>query len=165
MEQTTIQLDSIQIVGIKTRTTYQKELHPLTSEIIRCVQRYWSEAVHQLIPHRRNPGILFCVYTEYETDYNGGYTYFIGEEVTQIDILPNELDSLIIPAQTYAKFTTNPGPIPAIIINAWQDIWKRSAAHLGGDRNYQADFEVYDDRARSPGNAVVDIFVGIQSKG
>ena len=66
-----------------------------------------------------------------------------------------------IPAQTYVKFTSPPGQMPAAVIGMWQKIWKMSAAELGGKRAFVADFEVYDERSMDPNNATVDIYIGI----
>ncbi len=34
--------------------------------------------------------------------------------------------------------------------------------NLGGKRKYIADFEVYDQRAANPNQAVIDIYIGIE---
>lgn len=37
-----------------------------------------------------------------------------------------------------------------------------SANDLGGERVYIADFEIYDQRAADPSNAIADIYIGIK---
>ena len=114
------------------------------------------------IPYRTKPGTTFCVYTCYDSDYKGAYTYFIGEEVESFDDrLPDGFHNLIIPGQHYAKFTSTPAPMPDVIVNAWQNIWDMSAKELGGRRCYHSDFEIYDERAADHQNIVLDIYVGI----
>ncbi|MBS4163416.1 hypothetical protein PRO82_000718 [Candidatus Protochlamydia amoebophila] len=49
--------------------------------------------------------------------------------------------------QQYAKFTTAPALMPDVIVNAWNYIWKMSASKLNGERRYNANFEIYDERA------------------
>ena len=49
-----------------------------------------------------------------------------------------------------------------LIINAWQNIWRMSSADFGGERLYGTDFELYDQRAANPANAIVDIYVGLK---
>jgi len=39
-----------------------------------------------------------------------------------------------------------------------------SSNDFGGKRAYQADFEVYDQRARDPNNTVLDIHIGIRNE-
>jgi predicted transcriptional regulator YdeE len=33
---------------------------------------------------------------------------------------------------------------------------------LGGDRTYKSDYEVYDQRAQNPTDAVVDLYVAVR---
>ena len=104
----------------------------------------------------------FCIYTNYESDFNGEYTYFIGEEVTSIEKIGDGFETLSIPVQNYAKFTNQPAPMPAACIDMWQNIWKMSASDLGGERAYIADFEVYDERSHDHNNVTLDIYIGIR---
>lgn len=60
------------------------------------------------------------------------------------------------------KFTSNPGKMPAVCIDMWQNIWKMNEAGLGGKRAYIADFEVYDQRSQNPKQTVLDIYIGVQ---
>lgn len=160
MEKTGLNLPDTQLLGIKVRTSYQNETNPLTSEIALCVQRYWQEGVADKLPNRVNPGRLFAAYFEYESDYTGEYSYFLGEEVSSVEEVPDGLSSLVVPAGAYTKFTTMPAPIPHVIMDAWQKIWQLDASELGGERKYAVDFEIYDERALNPMAAVIDVYVG-----
>jgi predicted transcriptional regulator YdeE len=135
----------------------------MSGNIFPCVQRYFHGALFEKIPNRVNPGTTFCAYTDYENGYLGGYTYFIGEEVSSFDdhVQSSGLDILVIPRQIYAKFTTKPAPMPEVIVKAWKAVWDMSAKELGGERNYRTDFEMYDERASDHQNIVLDIYVGI----
>lgn len=157
-------LPEIRLIGITTRTNSKTifEANPSTNPIAATVQRYFHQGLAQKIPHRKNPGTTFCVYTNYESDFTGDYTYFIGEEVTSFDHVSKEFETLVIPAQTYAKFTSKPGPMPAVCIDMWQRIWKMNDAELGGKRAYIADFELYDERSTDHTNVVLDIYIGIE---
>lgn len=86
----------------------------------------------------------------------------IGEEVTEVGSLSEGLKAFTIPAQTYAQFTTDAGPMPQVVIAAWQEIWQMRDTDLGGKRAYQADFELYDERARDPQKTVVDLYIGVK---
>jgi predicted transcriptional regulator YdeE len=63
--------------------------------------------------------------------------------------------------QKYVKFTTTPVPMPDVIVNAWNSIWKMSSAELEGKRRYHTDYEIYDERAKDHQNIILDIWVGI----
>jgi predicted transcriptional regulator YdeE len=156
------QLPEINLVGIQVRTSYKAELNKLAGNIFPCVRSYFHKRLFEKISHRKRPGRTFCAYTDYESDYKGAYTYFIGEEVTSLDLaLDKGFSKLTIPAQTYAKFTTGPAPMPAVVVDAWEAIWKMTPEVLGGKRNYLSDFEIYDERAADHSKIVMDLFIGI----
>ncbi len=161
------------LVGISVQTRFQNEINPAHAKITPTVQRYFTEQLFNKIPNRVKPGTTYCIYTGYDdsaikakdNSYMGAYTYFVGEHVSSISDaidLPNDLTILTIPAQTYAKFTTEPGAMPFVVIQAWQRIWTMKQADLGGVRRFHADFEVYDERAMNPKAATLDIYVGIK---
>lgn len=167
MQKTSVNLGDIQLIGLKARTNLANEINPATSKIMQLVGQYFSEKIYFNIPNRLNknqetPNRTFCAYTEYAGDYTADYTFFIGEEVTNLETIPETLSGLQIPAQHYTKFTTQPGPMPATVINAWQQIWLMSDKDLGGKRMYHTDFEIYDERAADPLNTVLDVYIGLQ---
>lgn len=155
-------LDEIQFIGMSIRTNNQDEQNQETAKIGPLVGRYFSQQLAEQIPNRINPGVTLCVYTDYESDEHGQYTYFIGEAVSSIDEIPEGFTSKKISAGKFTKFTTEPGPMPMVVIKAWQHIWGLSSDGLGGQRNYLADFEVYDQRAADPSNSVVDLYIGVK---
>jgi predicted transcriptional regulator YdeE len=163
MQKLLTKLPEIYLVGISARTNNANEVNPELAKISALIGTYFQEQVPSNIADRKNPGVTFCVYTDYESDINGDYTYFIGEEVSTFSELPEGLDKLVIKAQNYAKFTTSSGPMPNICISAWQEIWQMNDEELGGTRNYHADFEVYDERAKDPGHTILDIYIGIDA--
>lgn len=161
-QKTITSLEEIKLVGISVRTNNKDEFDPATQKISACVMKYFHQQLAEQIPNRIKPGVTLCVYTDYESDHTGDYTYFIGEQVSNFDNLPEGFVSLTIPAQKYAKFTTNPGPMPHVVINGWQAIWQMSPQDLGGARTYKADFELYDERAQKHDAVVLDILIGIE---
>ena len=163
MEQTSVTLPEIKLVGISVRTNNSQELDKMKGRIFPCVQRYFHGALSEKIPNRAKPGTTFCAYTDYETDHQSEYTYFIGEEVSSFDApIPEEFQKMTIPKQHYAKFTTDPAPMPDVIVKNWEKIWNMSSRELGGERLYTTDFELYDERAADHQNIVLDIYLGIQ---
>lgn len=142
------QLPEIKLIGITTITSNAAEMNHDTAKIGAIMQRFFTENMQDKIVNRKNPGKVFSVYTNYESDENGEYTYFLGEEVTSFEDVEENFETLTIPSQTYTKFTSNPGPMPAVVIDMWQDIWKMNVSELGGQRAYIADFEVYDEKEK-----------------
>jgi predicted transcriptional regulator YdeE len=162
MQKTSTELPEIQLLGISVRTSNKLELEKTNGRIFPCVMRYFHEGLCEKIPNRARPGVTFCAYTDYESDYTGEYTYFVGEAVTSYgDALTSGFEKLIIPQQNYIKFTTNPEPMPDVLVHAWGRIWQMSPEELGGKRRYLTDFEIYDERASDHQNCVVDLYIGI----
>lgn len=162
MKKESVTLPEMKLVGICVRTNNAQEIDKMKGKIFPCIQRYFHQGLSEKISKRKKPGTTYCAYTDYESDHNGDYTYFIGEEVSSHDIpLPEGFQKLVIPQQHYSKFTTGPAPMPDVIINAWTEIWKMSPKQLGGQRSYKTDFEVYDERAADHQKIVLDLFIGI----
>ena len=162
MNKIPITLSEINLVGITARTSNALEMTPETAQIGITMEKFFGSGMQAHILGRKNPGTVFAVYTHYESDEHGPYTYFLGEEVNDFDNIQQGFETLTIPAQSYVKFTSHPGPMPAVCIHMWQNIWKMTAADLGGKRAYGADFEIYDERSQDPQKAVLDIYIGIQ---
>jgi predicted transcriptional regulator YdeE len=134
----------------------------LQGKIFPCIKEYFHHNIAAQIPDRVSPGTTYCIYTQYESDHLGDYTYVIGEEVSSFDHVPSDLEMITIPAQKYVKFTNGPGSMPDVVRMPWLQIWQMGEAELGGKRLYLADFEVYDDRVRDRQNIVLDIYIGIR---
>jgi predicted transcriptional regulator YdeE len=162
MKKELVNQPEIMLVGISVRTNNKNEMNPQSSKIGELMGRYWNDNIAKQIPNRKHPGVTLSIYTEYDSNEHGDYTYFIGEEVDSLENIPSELQRLRIPSSKYQKFTTPIGKMPEVVINAWQQIWKMSSHDFGGERAYKADFEVYDQRAMDPLNTSLDIFIGIK---
>ena len=163
MKKEKVKLGNLTLIGMTARTNNKNEINPQTSKIAQLAGTYWEKQIANQFKNCINPGVTYSVYTEYESDENGEYTYFIGEEVESLnDQDQTKFKSLIIPASTYQKFTTESGKIPDIVITSWQKIWQMKENDFGGKRKYIADFEIYDQRASDPNNAIVDIYIGIK---
>lgn len=152
----------IELIGLKERTSFKNESDPTKAIIGKLVGQFWQQNVPAKIPNQLQPDVTLAVYSNYESNEYGAYDYFYGKKVSSINNVPTGLTSIIIPSGKYVKLTTKAGPIPDILMHGWQQIWKMSAADLGGQRTYKTDFEVYDERARDRQNAIIDIYLGIK---
>lgn len=162
MQKTETSLPELKLIALTCRTSLQYEMDPSSGKIPGMLQQYFGNQSAEKIPHRLKPGVTYCVYTNYESDYTGEYDYFVGEVVSSFENIPEGFSTLTIPAQHYVKITAGPGSMPQVCIQTWQEIWATSPQALGGERNYFADFEVYDERAAVPANTTLDIYVGIK---
>jgi len=156
-------LDELMLVGITARTNNANEMDSGLCKIPGVVSSYWEHNMADQIHHAIRSGITYAVYTEFDGDENGDYTFFYGEEVASFEG-QNEsaFRTLSMASGRYQKFTSDRGPLPDIVISSWQKIWKMKAGDFAGDRTYLADFEVYDKRAADPSNAIIDIYIGIR---
>lgn len=163
MKQEQIVLPEKKIIGLQVRTNNKIEIDKLNGRIFPMIRRFFHEKLFDNIPNRKKPGTTFCCYTDYESDHNGDYTYFIGEEVDSLSDIPEGFETLVIPPQAYTKFTTEPAPMPDVVRDAWFSIWNMTEQELGGKRGYKTDFEIYDERANDHQNIVMDLYIGINN--
>jgi predicted transcriptional regulator YdeE len=105
---------------------------------------------------------LIAVYTDYETDHTGHYTYLLGMPVSSANGLPKNLTVKQVPAGRYAVFTSNRGPIVEVVQELWQRIWSMSEKELGGKRAFRCDYEIYDQRSADPAKAQIDVYIGLR---
>lgn len=162
MEKILANTDEIKLIGFVVTTDNATELNPATSKIGPLVRDYFSLNMPSILPNLSNPGVNIAAYTAYDNAENLGYTYYFGEQVDSLELIPIGLATVTLPAGKYIKFTTDTGPMPTVVIDAWREIWNMSEAELGGKRNFIADYEVYDERALNPEATVVDIYIGIE---
>ena len=167
MYRSAVTLSEKKLVGITCSANnnyiFETAPDPLTNKIAITAQKYFYNELSGKILDRSNPGITYCVYTDYDSDFRGNYTYFIGEEVNSINNLSGDFVTITIPVQNYAKFTNKElAAMPDVCVDMWKKIWKMNPKELAGERLYKADFELYDGRALDPNKVVLDIYVGIK---
>jgi predicted transcriptional regulator YdeE len=160
MNPRTIDETGFVVIGIAARTSNAREL---TSAGIIGKQwgRFLQNNVSAQIPNKIDSSIV-AVYTDYAGDQEGEYTFVIGTRVRSGGEVPAGMVAKTVPAGRYAVFTSPKGPVEKIVVDTWRQIWSTAKAALGGDRAFQADFEIYDERAADPKNAQVEVHVGIR---
>lgn len=104
---------------------------------------------------------LYAVYSDYASDHNGEYSFMVGAPVKRGTAAPSGMVATHVPAGKYAVITTDKGPFPKVIPEAWGRIFQLEAEGKL-NRTYQTDFELYDERALDPQNGQVDIYIGIR---
>ncbi|EIT84220.1 DNA-binding protein YobU [Fictibacillus macauensis ZFHKF-1] len=110
----------------------------------------WADFYKQGAP----TGTVYAVYTNYESNEHGAYTYGIGTEEPGAGVLA------VVPKQDYLVFTTEKGPVGEVVPKAWEKIWQWQEQQ---ERAYGTDFEVYDERAQNPEDAQVDIYISVKN--
>jgi predicted transcriptional regulator YdeE len=99
-----------------------------------------------------------ALYTEYESDEQGAYTFVLGSKAGQGGSSGAGMFLKKVPRGKYVVFTSEKGPVQKVVVETWMKIW----AMKDHERSFVADYEVYDERAADPENTVVDIYVGVR---
>jgi predicted transcriptional regulator YdeE len=149
----------IYVAGYSVRTTGAAEATGL-GEIVKLWTRFFTDGLADGIPHRSNQSLM-VVYSDYPSDPGGEFTYLLGSQVDTVEGLPKDMVFRKIPAGNYAVITSPRGPLQEVIPNTWKQIATMTPADLGGKRSFVMDYEVYDERAADPGNAIVEFHLGL----
>jgi predicted transcriptional regulator YdeE len=144
------------VVGIEARTNNAREMSG-SGVIASQWARFMKDELLAQIPNKTDAAIL-AVYSDYASDENGEFSFMIGARVSSVAEAPAGMVARKIPAGRYTIFTSERGPVEKVVMATWQKIW----AAPGIERAYNVDFELYDERARNPKNAQVDVCVGIK---
>ena len=147
------------VIGIGVRTSNAKE-STADGIIPRQWQKFVQEGILGAIPSKTGSNI-YAVYSDYASDHNGEYTFVIGAMVKEGTVPPPGMVAKRIPAGQYAVMTSDKGPLPKVVPETWQAIWKMEESGKL-KRAYQADFEIYDERAQDPQKAQIDLYVGLK---
>ncbi|HEY2545671.1 MAG TPA: GyrI-like domain-containing protein [Candidatus Acidoferrum sp.] len=155
-----VQQEAFTVVGISVRTSNAEQMTP-ARPIGKQWERLFQEGVLAAIPNKADAKII-AVYSDYASDKDGEYNYLLGARVTKVENLRAGMVARNVPAGRYAVFTSERGPVQKVVVEMWQRVWATPKSELGGDRTYKADFEVYDQRAQNPADAVVDLYIAVR---
>lgn len=154
MTHKTVELDQFQVVGISVRTTNQNEQSK--SDIGNLFTMFTRLGLVDKIPNKKTSDI-YCIYTDYEGDFNAPYTVILGCKVLSIDEnLANGFVGKTIPKTKYQVYKST-GKLPDCVGETWNKIWKSDI-----DRKYVADFDLYGAKSQDPNHAEVDTYVSVK---
>lgn len=154
-----LHVDSFSVIGIQTRTTNAEEAS--NSSIGKLWARLATEDLLERIPHRVDDHII-AVYSDYESDKDGPYTYTLGAKVSSAHEVPAGMAAVKVASGDYAMFTAQGGAPPQMTVDLWKRIW--SLEKPGPLRRaYKTDFEVhYKGLKVQPPDTHIDIYIGVQ---
>jgi predicted transcriptional regulator YdeE len=153
---TTSERHGFTIIGFRARTTNAAEATP-NGQIGKLWQRISSDPVLEQIPNREDSNI-YAVYTDYETDENGAYTFVLGIKVSKETSPPaGMVEQRVLPGR-YALFESERGSAKDVGIETWKRIW---AWPERGKRAYKTDYEVHSGKD-NPQDAQVKIYIGVK---
>jgi predicted transcriptional regulator YdeE len=155
-----VEQEEFTVVGIAVRTSNAEQM-TAARPIGKQWERLFKEGVLAAIPNKAD-GNIVAVYSEYASGKDGEYTYLLGARVRKVESAPAGMTVKTVPAGRYAVFTSERGRVEKVVVEMWRRVWETPQNALGGDRTYKADFEVYDQRAQNPADAVVDLYVAVR---
>ena len=153
MNYTETKLSNLTIAGLSVRTTNQNG--KAMTDIGNLFNQFFFQNTIEKIEKKLSSDI-YCVYTDYESDYLGEYTVYLGCSVSSTN---NQLDLSVkeIPASNYRKYAAT-GNIHAAVGKTWNEIWSDNSI----PRKYAADFDVYGIEAQDPENGTVYTYLSIE---
>jgi len=157
--QKTTKLGPINIIGIELKTTNDNGI--AFKEIPPFWQKFYQENIIGKISNKLSNDV-YAIYTNFENEginNKGIYSLIIGCPVSDLNNVPENLVSFVIPPSDYAVFDVEKGK-PDKVGEKWQEIWKLSEEDKDFDkkRSYIAEFEHY----KSSGE--INIYIGLKSK-
>lgn len=145
-------INGFKIIGISTRTTNKD--NQSAQDLDKLWGQFYADNIYGKIPNKIS-NVILSVYTDYKSDYTEDYTTIIGAPVSTLDEVPEGMVGREFKADNFQSFTAK-GEMPAAVINAWIDIWKRDKEL---NRKYSYDFEVYGDKSQNGEDSEVEIFI------
>ena len=149
---TTATLGAFHIIGISVRTTNVN--NKALKDIGELFGNFVGQNIMEKIPNKMAEDI-YCVYTDYESDFNGPYTAIVGCKVSSLKDIPTGLIGKTIPDSKYQVYRST-GKLSVSLSKTWEGIWNTDL-----NRRYSADFDIYGEKARDYENAEVDTYVAI----
>jgi predicted transcriptional regulator YdeE len=153
-----LHVDSFSVVGLQIRTSNAQAAND--GSIGKLWGRLAAESLLDRIKHRVDANVV-AVYSDYESDKDGLYTYTLGAKVSSDRDMPQEMTSVKIATADYAMFTARGGAPPQMTVDLWKHIW--SLERPGPiHRAYKTDFEVhYNGLKADPPDTHIDVYIGI----
>lgn len=145
-------LKAFHIIGISVRTTNVN--NKALKDIGELFGNFVGQNILQKIPNKISEDI-YCVYTDYQSDFNGPYTTIIGCKVSSLEDIPTGLIGKTIPESKYQVYRST-GKLSISLAKTWEGIWNSDL-----NRRYSADFDIYGEKARDFENAELDTYVAI----
>lgn len=148
-----IKLDEFSVVGISVVTTNAESKS--LKDIGELWEYFFKNKIIEKIPNKLSEDI-YCIYTDYESDFKGKYKTIIGCRVSESNNIPENLIKINIAASKYNKFVSK-GEIQEAVSNTWNHIWSTNYP-----RTYLADFDIYTPKSLDPNLPEVETYLSIK---
>jgi len=150
-----VQVDSITLSGISTRTTNQNEMKPETAKI----SKLWRQFDSTVTVDYQNGERVYGVYYDYESDAMGAFSVLAGRKASSND--DASLEQVTIESGNYLRFdatatASDDNARIQAVIETWGKIWAYFSDNPDYDRTYKTDFEFYKDATH------IEIYISIK---
>lgn len=133
-------LPSQRLAAYLIRTNNQREMNPATAQI----PKQWQDFM-QIWPEP--PGQVYAVYTDYQSDHTGEYTFGLGFVLQPKQDIPKGMSELILPTADYLVYPATSTKTEDIVAT-WQQVWHdfdpQHLKHAPLRRSYTTDYERYE---------------------
>ncbi len=148
-------IEKFRVIGIAVRTSYDIE-NSIKRKIPLLWQRFYEERCFDKIPNKAESTKIYAIYSEYNPDEFGEFTFVLGMEVSDFSHIPEGMIGKTISSANYQVHESEQGPFAEVAPKAWDDVTEQK--ELQQHRQYDTDFEAYDFGKDS---GKMKIFVGI----
>lgn len=146
MDYEIVQLGERRVAGFAARTS---NTAPDMGAVIGGLwQRFFAEGINAL---PKKDGRTMGIYTDYESNETGSYTFMTACEVTDV---PEGFEERVIPAGKYARFVIR-GNMMTVVGEFWQALWQMKL-----DRAYTFDWEEYQNS--DPEDCEIHIYIALK---
>jgi predicted transcriptional regulator YdeE len=155
-----LHVGSFIVVGVTARTSNAVEASGKG-----VIGRLWADlrkdGLLNQIKHRADAHII-AVYSDYESDKDGEYTYTLGSRVTSPKNVPPGMVVRRTESGDYAIFTAQGGPAAQLVMGLWQRIWSLEKSSPPLHRAYRTDYEIYLNPDADDAGQRVDVYIGLK---
>ncbi|KPJ95229.1 MAG: hypothetical protein AMJ55_04420, partial [Gammaproteobacteria bacterium SG8_15] len=102
------------VIGIKTFTSSTLETDPQSARIPELWQRLFSESIEEQIPNKVSEGLLYGIYSDYDSEQRGLFSVTAGWQVSTVNAVPEGFVATEIPKGDYLVFIEE-GDMPTVI--------------------------------------------------
>ena len=143
-----VHVPAFEVAGISVRTCNSDELDPAAARIGGLWDRFFSQSWERNLPAAGQDGRIFGVYSAYESNADGAFDVTAGVAAAPpagnggVGNMPDAVRVIPIQAGSYLVFSGE-GPMPQMVIDTWDQIWRYFADNPQVQRRFGTDFEAY----------------------
>ena len=155
-----VTLGQIVVGGVSVVTTNKQEAG--TEGVIISLHEYFIQSELSSLLVGKKDDRMISLYTDYQSDESGEYTYAIGHEMLDLSESPSEIEIFEIPAGQYLRISTERGFMNDVLPEAWRRIWEMNLEDsLGVRRSFTHDFEFHNYDDLTSADVQIDIYLSI----